>query len=75
MRAVMSEVSAEVLDWRRRTGSDRWDEMWEGKLHMPPMPNRSHQDFAMELGAWLRTHWARPRGNKVYPPINRRHAS
>ena len=37
---------------------------------MPPMPNRSHQELELDLGAWLRTYWARPRGNKVYPPIN-----
>src|SRR5437762_2716554 len=70
MRAVMPEVESAILAWRRRTGADRWDEMWEGVLHMPPMPNRSHQDLELALGAWLRNHWAIPRGNRVYPPIN-----
>lgn len=37
---------------------------------MPPMPNRSHQELELDLGAWLQAYWARPRGNKVYPPIN-----
>jgi len=71
MRAVMPEIRPEILDWRRRTGADRWDEMWDGELHMPPMPTIEHQDFAMSLGEWLRAHWRRrQQGNKVHPPIN-----
>ena len=46
MRAVVPEIEPGILDWRRRTGADRWDEMWDGVLHMPPMPNRSHQELA-----------------------------
>ena len=50
MRAVMPEVPPDILAWRKRTGADMWDEMWEGVLHMAPMPNREHQDLegAME---------------------------
>jgi len=70
MKAVMPDIEPGILDWRRRTGADRWDEMWDGVLHMPPMPNRSHQELELSLGTWLKTYWARPRGNKVYPPIN-----
>ena len=43
MRAVIPEVPPDILAWRKRTGSDMWDEMWEGVLHMAPMPNREHQ--------------------------------
>ena len=70
MRAVMLDVPANIIDWRRSTGADRWDEMWEGDMHMPPMPNRDHQAFEGTLEAWLRTHWAKPGGNKVYHQIN-----
>lgn len=71
MRAVMPEVRPEILEWRRRTGADRWDEMWDGELHMPPVPTIEHQDFAMCLGEWLSAHWKRrQQGNKVHPPIN-----
>ncbi|MHB1035200.1 MAG: Uma2 family endonuclease [Pirellulales bacterium] len=70
MKAVMPEVPGHILEWRKRTGADRWDEMWEGVLHMPPMPNRSHQDLEGALETWLRTHWAGPRGNRVYHQIN-----
>jgi Uma2 family endonuclease len=65
MKAVMSEVPPDILAWRKRTGADRWDEMWEGVLHMPPMPNREHQDLEGAMETYLRVHWAR-----VYHQIN-----
>lgn len=70
MKAVISEVPRQLLDARARTGVDRWDEMWEGVLHTPPAPNREHQDMALALGSWLRTHWAMPLGNRVHTQIN-----
>lgn len=36
MRAVQVHLTAEELARRRATGIDRWDEMWEGVLHMTP---------------------------------------
>src|SRR5688572_30935747 len=36
MRAVMSAIPTEILAWRKRTGADRWDEMWEGVLEGAP---------------------------------------
>ena len=70
MKAVMSQVPQHILDQRARTGADRWDEMWEGVLHMPRVPNREHQDLAMALAFWLQTQWAGPLGNRVHGPIN-----
>jgi Uma2 family endonuclease len=70
MKAVMSNVPEHVLEWRRRTGADQWDEMWEGVLHMAPSPNRDHQDFEFDLESWLRRHWAEPNGCRVYHQIN-----
>jgi Uma2 family endonuclease len=70
MRAVMPEVPPDILAWRKRTGADMWDEMWEGVLHMAPAPNREHQDLAGAMEAYLRLRWARPRGNRVYHDIN-----
>ena len=70
MKAVMSEVPADLLAWRKRTGADRWDEMWQGVLHMPPMPNREHQELEWAMETYLRLHWARPRQAKVYHNIN-----
>jgi Uma2 family endonuclease len=70
MKAVMANVPEHILEWRRRTGADQWDEMWEGVLHMAPSPNRDHQDIEGALEFWLRLHWAKPNGCRVYHEIN-----
>jgi len=70
MKAVMPCVPEHILEWRKRTGADRWDEIWHGVLHMPPAPNRLHQNLEAELEIWLRLHWAQPLGNRVYHQIN-----
>ena len=70
MKAVMSAVPPQVREWRKQTGADMWDEMWEGVLHMPPVPNRSHQDFQWALETWLRRYWAKPFGNRVHHEVN-----
>jgi Uma2 family endonuclease len=66
----MSCVPPDILAWRKRTGADRWDEMWEGELHMVPMPNREHQDLEWAMETYLRLRWARSRKAKVYHNIN-----
>ncbi len=70
MKAVIPDVPPHIVQWRKRTGADQWDEMWEGVLHMPPVPTRTHQDLEGALYVWLLTIWASPRGYRVYPPIN-----
>lgn len=59
MKAVIAQLSEREIVERRRTGLDRWDEMWEGVLHMPPAPNYEHQrlvDALIEsVGPLLRT--------------------
>jgi Uma2 family endonuclease len=70
MKAVMSSLLPDIQEMRKRTGADRWDEMWEGVLHMPPMPNRDHQDLEFCLESYLRSYWAPRRQAKVYHQIN-----
>lgn len=70
MKALMLQVPDNLLEQRRRTGADRWDEMWNGVLHMSPAPSRMHQDFLDELRGWLMTHWALPLGNRVHREVN-----
>jgi hypothetical protein len=53
VKAVMLDVSPELLAHRRLTGIDRRDEMWEGVLHMAPAPNREHQRILDELIMFL----------------------
>ena len=64
MRAVLVHVTQEQLADRRAKGLDRWDEMWEGVLHMTPAPSVEHQRILARLIAkasertqiWLVTH-------------------
>jgi Uma2 family endonuclease len=70
MKGVMSDIPLDVIAMRKRTGADRYDEMWEGVLHMPPMPNRAHQDLEWAFETYLRFHWAPPRQGKVHHQIN-----
>jgi Uma2 family endonuclease len=70
MKAVMSQVPEDILTWRRRTGADRWDEMWEGVLHMTPSPTRDHQDLEYHLESWLRSQWGKPNRCLVYHQRN-----
>ena len=70
MRAVIHDVSEELLAWRRRSGADRWDEMWDGELHVAPLPDLVHQDLQCGLLAWLRNHWAAVPGRRVFGEFN-----
>jgi Uma2 family endonuclease len=52
MRAVV-RVTDEELALRRSRGLDRWDEMWEGVLHMTPAPSVEHQRILGRLIGFL----------------------
>lgn len=39
----------ELLERRRAAGADRWDEVWDGVLHMIPQPSVNHQRLASRL--------------------------
>ena len=69
MKAVMPVALPDVMAWRKHVGADRWDEMWEGVLHMPPPPNVGHQDMEGALEAYLHYRWAPTNGGKVYHQI------
>ncbi len=58
MKPPVPQVTPELLAWRRSTGADRFDESWEGVLHMVPVPNHDHQEVAGLLWEWLRRSWA-----------------
>jgi len=49
MRVVMLDVPDSLLAERRSLGHDRFDEMWEGVLHMVPPPTLGHQGLGAEL--------------------------
>lgn len=70
MKAVLVEVPDHFMERRKRTGEDQWDEMWDGVLHMPPMPNFYHQDLGSALQGYLQRRWARSIRAKVLHEIN-----
>jgi len=66
MEAAKLEVTARLLDQQRRAGGDRFDEVWDGVLHMVPPPSIPHQDLAYELERVLRSIAARRRLRVVH---------
>lgn len=55
----MLDVPDSLLAERRRLGHDRFDEMWEGELHLVPPPSGYHQRLAL----WLAGQWGPLAGN------------
>lgn len=64
MRALLLDPDPKWLEERRRLGHDRFDEVWDGVLHVVPSPSTEHQLFESELEAVLRP-IALPQGLKV----------
>jgi Uma2 family endonuclease len=53
MKAVVLRVTDEELTERHRRGLDRFDEMWQGVLHMAPAPAYEHQRIVSGLDRFL----------------------
>ena len=70
MRAVLVHVKDSDLADRRAKGLDRWDEMWEGVLHMTPTPSFEHQRILDELIFFLTGHMKATRHGTVRSGIN-----
>jgi Uma2 family endonuclease len=63
-------LGGDLLAERRRTGADRYDEVWEGVYVMPPLPNNEHQQLVMCLGAVLQEVLGWPGLGLVFPGVN-----
>ncbi len=51
---LLDPYAAERLkEERRKSGADRWDEVWEGDLHMSPPPEGEHSRVELELAAFV----------------------
>jgi len=70
MRAVLLAVSPAELAHRKAIGADRWDEMWEGELHMTPAPGREHQRMQDKLIAFLLPLMERTGRGTIHSGIN-----
>lgn len=62
MKAVLPAITVEDLARRQILGLDRWDEEWEGVLHLAPAPNYEHQRILDGLIAFLVPRLKRGRG-------------
>jgi Uma2 family endonuclease len=67
MRAVVLSVSREEIRERRARGADRWDELWEGELHMVPPPGWHHQSLVGDLTVFLAAECARRSLGRIVP--------
>ncbi len=63
----MLEASRGLLAERRRLGLDRWDEVWEGVLHMVAPSHGDHQEINDALGVFFKTHWQYLGLGRTYP--------
>lgn len=70
MRAVITQMPKHWIEERKNSEAAQWDEMWNGVLHMPPMPNRLHQRFAKSLMNYLDRFWAKLTGGTVDQEVN-----
>ena len=70
MRAVLVHVTERELADRRSKGLDRWDEMWDGVLHMTPAPNVEHQQILGSLIEFLAPLVRKSGRGRLFPGIN-----
>lgn len=70
MKAVINQMPAHWLAERTQSEIAQWDEMWEGVLHMAPMPSGIHQDLELDVAAYLKREWARPSGGLARHQVN-----
>jgi Uma2 family endonuclease len=55
---------------RKRLGLDRWDEVWDGVLVVPPLPNNEHQQLVMRLSSPFLGLVDWDRGDQALPGAN-----
>jgi Uma2 family endonuclease len=70
MRVVMPVAIPELIRFRELTGADRFDEMWEGVLHMAPSPTFHHQTHASRLLSFFVEVWCPVTGGAAVMQIN-----
>lgn len=59
-----------LIEARKRTDTDRWDEVWEGVYIVSPQPNNEHQDIITGLIEILADIIKRTKLGFVYPGVN-----
>jgi Uma2 family endonuclease len=70
MKVVMPVAIPELLRFRERTGADRFDEMWQGVLHMTPSPSFQDQSQASRILSFLVEAWCPRTGGSAVMQVN-----
>lgn len=70
MKALILQLPEEEMARRRWTGIDRYDEMWEGVLHMAPAPAYEHQRIVSAIDRFLGPLCERYARGMLAPGIN-----
>ena len=72
MVAVINDpdLQRRLIAHRRRTGADRYDEVWEGVYMMSPAANLEHQDLATGIAMAFRLSVQVPGLGLVYQGVN-----
>ncbi|MEX0716094.1 MAG: Uma2 family endonuclease [Planctomycetaceae bacterium] len=64
------DIERELIAERRRTGADRYDEVWDGVYVMSPMADNEHQELVNGLSTVMTVVVAWPGRGKVFPGVN-----
>ena len=70
MKAVIAEMPVRWQRERANAEVAQWDEVWDGVLHMPPMPARKHQNIELRLSIFLFQNGACETGGRVNQQVN-----
>ena len=72
MLALIADPLAQerYLEDRRKSGLDRWDEVWDGMYIFMPLPNNEHRDLVNELAFNLTLYTKRTASGRVQPGCN-----
>ncbi len=57
---------------RRERDIDHWDEVWEGEIHLGPLPSVFHNDLGGDLLPWLKEHCRAHELGRMLPAHNLR---
>jgi Uma2 family endonuclease len=63
-------IEQHLLERRRASRGDRWDEVWDGVYIMAPLPNLEHQELVINLGTVFKNAYADQPNVRVFPGVN-----
>lgn len=64
------QMAEQFLAKREESDASRWDEVWEGVIVMPPIPNDDHQDIVGGVTSALREAVQKRKMGLVRPGVN-----